>query len=77
MPRDRAQVYVRLLDEGTDVWRPVEASLLPSGAYRLVASTDVDPSEVWEFPAGSVVRCEMKTLEGSPTLVAVGVAGED
>jgi len=31
-----AVVYVRLLDEGTDVWRPVRATALPDGTFRLL-----------------------------------------
>ncbi len=36
-------VYVRLLDEGTDVWRPVHASALPDGTFRLREPDGYDP----------------------------------
>ena len=35
-----AVVYIRLLDEGTDVWRPVRATALPDGTFRLL---DLEP----------------------------------
>jgi hypothetical protein len=31
-------VYVRLLGEGTDVWRPARATALPDGTFRLLVS---------------------------------------
>jgi hypothetical protein len=49
-------VYVRLLDEGVDVWRPVPAVDLGDGRYELAATEDYDPTiETWEFVPGSVV----------------------
>ena len=49
------EVYVRLLDEGVDVWRPVAAEPIADGVYRL-ASGKPSPAEAWEFPPGAVVR---------------------
>ena len=57
--RTRA-IYVYLLDEGTDTWRPVEAEELESGRYRIVGPAP--EGETWEFPPGSVVSVEVKTL---------------
>ena len=34
--RDSEIIYVALLDEGVDVWRPVEAQRLPSGDYLIL-----------------------------------------
>jgi hypothetical protein len=46
-----AMIYVRLLDEGTDVWRPVRATVLPDGTFRLLEPNCYDPNaETWEFP---------------------------
>lgn len=68
----RQVVYVKLLNEGVDVWRPVEAAALPDGTYRLKATEDYDPElETWEFLPGSEVRCELRHLSGGPALVAV------
>lgn len=35
-------IYMPLLDEGTDVWAPVEAEDLKSGRYRIVGATPED-----------------------------------
>jgi hypothetical protein len=68
-------VYVRLLNEGTVVYRPAEAVLVGLGAARLLAPPDYDPEdEEWEFKPGSVVRIEGRTLEGKEVSVAVALA---
>lgn len=55
------EVFVRLLDEGTDVWRPVPAVRDPSGGFRLLRADQYDPAtETWEYPPGSVVECEVR-----------------
>ena len=61
-------VYVQLLGEGVDVWRPVEASPVGHNLYRLV---DRPPhEEEWAFEAGDVVRCRTQRLSGGEVLVA-------
>lgn len=71
-------IYVYLLDEGVQVWRPVEAE--PVGdAFRIVGGCP--DGERWEFQPGDVVRCarRMLTQRGSadmgPSLVAVERVG--
>jgi len=55
----RVKIYIRLLGEGTKVSRPTEAADLGNGLYQVFASSDYNPDdETWEFPPGSVVRCE-------------------
>ena len=69
-------VYVRLLDEGTDVWRPARATALPDGTFRLLEPNDYDPTaETWEFPPSTKVRCvARKFTDGDEGLVAVARA---
>jgi hypothetical protein len=66
-------VYVRLLDEGTDVWRPVRAAALPDGTFRLLEPDRYDPdTERWEFPPSTKVRCvARKFTDGGEGFVAV------
>lgn len=65
------QVYVRLLDEGTDVFRPAPAIRVSEGVYELIAPGDYDSEdETWEFLPGSKVRCELRDLTGGRVLVA-------
>jgi hypothetical protein len=54
-------VYVRLLNEGTDVSRPAPALLQKDGSYLLFATDGYDPQdEKWEFFPGTRVICEKK-----------------
>lgn len=66
-------IYVHLLDEGIDVWRPVEAVPLGRGLYRLPRNPDPE-AETWEFEACEVVA-ERQNLSQGPAMVVVGQAG--
>jgi hypothetical protein len=48
-------VYVALLGEGTDVWRPVSARDLGGGMFEILGI--VPAGETWQFPPGAKVRC--------------------
>jgi hypothetical protein len=64
-------IYVFLCNEGTDVWRPVQAEQLGPETYRLLGQAPDDE----EFPAGSVVTVREKTFSGRKTgLVAVAIS---
>jgi hypothetical protein len=66
------ELYVALLDEGIDVWRPTQAEKLPDGSYKLLPTPDYDPEdEKWEFPPGSQVIAERKQLSSGNVLTAV------
>lgn len=53
-------IYVRLLNEGTEVFRPTQASELGDGLYKLHASSDYDTEdEEWELLPGELVRVEL------------------
>jgi hypothetical protein len=62
-------IYVELLEEGVEVYRPVDAVREADGTHRLPASQD-DPDEVWAFPPGSRVFCAPKKLCEGTFLVA-------
>ena len=62
-------IYVRLLDEGTDVWRPVDAEMIAENIYRLVGRQEGD--ENWEFDTGCRVRVEERSFTDHQALVAV------
>ncbi len=54
---NRVKIYVRLLDEGTEVCRSTEALDLNNGLFEILPTEQYDPeNEKWEFPPGSVVR---------------------
>lgn len=68
-------VYVRLLDEGTDVFRPTLAECMPNGLYRLIATPEYDPDdEHWEFLPDQLVKCQSITLHEGERLVAISLA---
>ena len=65
-----AKIFMPLLDEGADVWRPVEASHLGGQLYRVEGPVPDD--EVWSFPPGAVVVCATKIFSGGEQgLVAI------
>jgi hypothetical protein len=66
-------IYVALTDEAVDVSRPVEAVSEGGSIYR-IADAPAPPSETWEFPPGSRVRCEQLHLGEGLALVAVAPA---
>lgn len=70
--REIATVYVALLNEAVDTWRPVQARPVGQHLFRLVG-VDADISdESWQFPAGAVVKCVPKAFgDGSVGLTAV------
>lgn len=69
-PGMNATIYIPLMDEGTDVWRPVSAERVADEIYR-VTSTPPDDTETWEFTTGDTVRCrEQSFSSGERRLVA-------
>jgi len=65
-------VFVRLLDEGTTVYRPVNGVAISDAICQLETKEDYDQDiEQWEFPPGSTVFCETRVLQGELVLVAV------
>ena len=61
-------IYMYLPDEAVDVWRPVQAERLGPDLYRVLGP--VPEEEVWQFPPGSIVRVQMKRLDGGDCPVA-------
>jgi hypothetical protein len=70
------QIYVKLLDEGIDVWRPVEADLLRGEIYRVSEQPYDRESEVWEFEPGDVVVAELTESSGGPMLAATRLSSD-
>lgn len=64
------RIYVGLANEGTSVWRPVEAVPISDNVFKIAAGS-VPEGEQWEFAPGATVRCERRQLSDGPALVAV------
>jgi hypothetical protein len=64
-------IYVRLLDEGTDVWRPVNAEYIRSDIFKILPNPDYSSlDESWEFLPGTLVKCKMEVHDGKEIRVA-------
>jgi hypothetical protein len=67
-------IYVALLDEGIDVWRPVEAERLSPDRYLIIDQNYDRGIEGWQFEPGTVARCRKEKRDGRQILVATEVA---
>jgi hypothetical protein len=64
-------IYVRLFGEGVPVHRPVAATELGQNKYLLHGEEIYDPEdEKWEFPPGTTVFADERTLEGERVWIA-------
>jgi hypothetical protein len=62
---DAQEVFVALVHEGVDSWRPVEARHLREDQYLLGGA--IPDGEVWEFQPGETVRCRERIFQGGAT----------
>jgi hypothetical protein len=75
-PTDCATVYVPLLDEDVEVWRPVEARRLSDNTY-LILNQDYDRIlERWVFEPGTRVTCRQERRDGRSILVATAATSQ-
>lgn len=71
------RIYVRLLNEGTDVWRPTTGRPIGAGTFEVLPTSDYDAeSEEWEFVPGSLVQCRWHRFSDGPALAAMRPAPE-
>jgi len=69
---ETVEIYIRLLDEGTECSRPTQALDLGNGLFKVLPTSNYDPAdEVWEFPPDSVVRSAIRRSEDKEFLLAV------
>ena len=62
-------IYVRLLNEAVDVWRPVTAETLGGERYRIISENTDPEDEKWEFKTGDVVHCvERELMDGTKSI---------
>jgi hypothetical protein len=67
----RVEIFVPLLNEGTDVLRPTQGIVLGSNEVQVLATPDYDPTiEEWQFPPGTRVWCAREIRGGRELLVA-------
>ncbi len=68
---DTTEIYVRLLNEGTDCYRSVRAIEIEDDIFCILLPDDYDMEESWEFQPGVLVVCEDRTLSNGVVLLAV------
>jgi hypothetical protein len=56
------QIYVALVDDGTEVWRPVPARAVGDDVFELLGVMPTEES--WQFHPGARVRCKTKVFAG-------------
>ena len=70
------QIYMPLLDEGVDTWRPVQAEHLHDNVYRILKKPGDLDDETWQFEPGDVVLCEMVESSDGRILAATQKADQ-
>jgi hypothetical protein len=69
---NKSIIYIYLLDEGVDVWRPTEGEEVADMIFKVLPTPNYDPEdEHWAYPPGTLVRCAYETQSGEKILVAV------
>ena len=69
-------IYIPLLEEGTPVARPTQAISLGGDVFRVLATSDYDPTnETWQYPPGTIVRCAREARGGEEIWVAFAQIG--
>lgn len=64
-------IYVALLGEGLDVWRPVKARRLSGDRYLILEQEYDRDVETWASEPGTVVECRRELRDGRELVIAV------
>jgi len=64
------QIFVALLGDGVEAWRPVQAKKLHGNVYRIVDQPYDRETETWQFEPGANVVCELVDASGGRMLAA-------
>ncbi len=68
----KKNIYIQLLNEGTEVYRPVPAIKIKNNIYKLQGFDIYNPEdEIWEFSPGTYVQVEKRNLDGENVLIAI------
>ena len=65
MPTDKEEtIYILLLNEGVDVWRPVQGIRKNDDVFLIPVDCEIPEYEEWEFTPGTLVKCREKIFSG-------------
>ncbi|MBX3329141.1 MAG: hypothetical protein KF722_01975 [Nitrospira sp.] len=65
------QIYVGLLNEAVQVWRPVLAQHLHTNVYHIISQPYDREIDSWQFEPGDDVVCEMIDTSDGRILAAI------
>jgi hypothetical protein len=68
-----ATIYVQLLGEAVDVWRPVQAEPVGDDTFRVDSTCPPDERWAVEPTVGDTVRCQQRTLSGGLAWVIMSI----
>lgn len=72
--KEHSIIYMPLLNEGTEVFRPVLSRLVKDDIYEIIGLENEaninNLDEDWMFPINSLVRCRYRISNGEKILVA-------
>ncbi len=68
---DLTEIFVSLLDEAVDVWRPVQAEHIQGKVYRIIDQPYDREIETWQFEPGDGVVCELTDASDGQILAAM------
>jgi hypothetical protein len=69
------QIYVALIGENINVWRPIQAEHLDGNLHRIVNQQYDREIESWQFKPGEVVECEIVESSNGRILAATKSIG--
>lgn len=65
------EIYIKLLDEGVEVYRPTKGEEIGQNIFKVLPTDDYDPDdETWEFLPNSKVKCIIEERDGRSILIA-------
>lgn len=68
---NKSLIYIRLLDEGTNVYRPTQGVMIEDLIFKILPTDNYNPEdEHWQFTPGKIVRCKKELVEGNELLIA-------
>ncbi len=65
-------ILIPVEKDGAEILCPVQSELLADGRFEVIGPMPDD--EIWRYPPGTVVRCEVQRLEDGDALIAVSRA---
>lgn len=66
------EIYVELLNEGIQVWKPVAATRISETVYEILDDGTYDREiEEWMFPPGTWVQCAFRKFRKVEARVAI------